>query len=118
MLLLQQKKDLGANDNNDEVDGPRAIETIGGNPSTLALPNQGQMIHAIVARPDGLVREVKEKKVVSREEIDERIETEDIQILGDFSDEVSHYIELYASLLLCSNCSILFINFIMFITIF
>lgn len=73
---------------NDEVDGPRAIETTG-NPSTLALPNQGQMIHAIVARPDGLVREVKEKKVVSREEIDERVETEDIQILGDFSDEVS-----------------------------
>lgn len=40
-------------------------------------------------RPDGLVRETKTKKVVSREEVEERTETEDVKHLGDFSDEVS-----------------------------
>ncbi|GAB0097062.1 zinc finger CCCH domain-containing protein 13 isoform X1 [Sergentomyia squamirostris] len=36
----------------------------------------------------GVVREVKEKKIVSREEKEELLETEDVQHLGDFSDEV------------------------------
>lgn len=40
-------------------------------------------------RNDGLVREMNTKKVVSREEIQERTETEDVKHLGDFSDEVS-----------------------------
>jgi hypothetical protein len=42
-----------------------------------------------VANPDGVVREVKEKKVMSREETDEVKEMEEIQHLGDISDEVS-----------------------------
>lgn len=42
----------------------------------------------LAPRADGLVREMKTKKVVSREEIQERTETEDVKHLGDFSDEV------------------------------
>lgn len=37
----------------------------------------------------GVVKEVKERTVKSREEKEERLETEDIQHLGDISDEVS-----------------------------
>lgn len=43
----------------------------------------------VVPNPDGVVREVNEKKVISREETEEVKETEDIQHLGDISDEVS-----------------------------
>lgn len=49
------------------------------------------LVRAVVSRPDGLVRETKTKTVVSREEIDERLETEDVKFLGDFSDEVSFF---------------------------
>lgn len=38
--------------------------------------------------PDGVVREVKEKRVISREETEETKEMEDIQHLGDITDEV------------------------------
>lgn len=78
-----QRRKLG----DDAVDGPEAIENA---PIDGALANvSGGLIRAIVSRPDGLVKEVKTKTVVSREEIDERLETEDVKILGDFSDEVS-----------------------------
>ncbi|XP_049817133.1 serine/arginine repetitive matrix protein 2 isoform X2 [Aethina tumida] len=40
-----------------------------------------------VANPDGVVREVKERRVVSREETEEVKETEDVQHLGDITDE-------------------------------
>lgn len=43
----------------------------------------------VVPNPDGVVREVKEKRVVSREETEEVKEVEDVQHLGDISDEVS-----------------------------
>lgn len=44
----------------------------------------------LVPRPkDGLVREVKTNKIVSREQTDELVETEAVRHLGDFSDEVS-----------------------------
>lgn len=50
----------------------------------------GKPITKLVPRPaDGLVRETNEKRVVSREEIKERTEVEDVAYLGDFSDEVS-----------------------------
>jgi hypothetical protein len=39
--------------------------------------------------PGGLVKEVKERKVKSREKREERTETEDVQHLGDLTDEVS-----------------------------
>ena len=83
----------------DAVDGPEPIEgktsRSSGSPVQMVATTSTrkssptQMVHAIVARPDGLVREIKEKKVVSREETEERLETEDIKHLGDFSDEVS-----------------------------
>lgn len=71
----------------DAVDGPEAIENAP-IPGALANVSSG-LVRAVVSRPDGLVREVKTKTVVSREEIDERLETEDVKFLGDFSDEVS-----------------------------
>ncbi|XP_065155218.1 uncharacterized protein chas isoform X3 [Atheta coriaria] len=40
-----------------------------------------------VANPDGVVREVKERRVISREETEEVKETEDVQHLGDITDE-------------------------------
>lgn len=40
---------------------------------------------------DGIVREVKEKRVVSREETEEIKEVEDIQHYGDITDEVSNF---------------------------
>lgn len=50
----------------------------------------GKPVTKLVPRPvDGLVRETNEKRVVSREEIKERVEVEDVAHLGDFSDEVS-----------------------------
>jgi hypothetical protein len=36
-----------------------------------------------------MVKEVKERKVKSREKREERVETEDVQHLGDLTDEVS-----------------------------
>lgn len=41
-----------------------------------------------VPNPDGIVREVKEKRVISREETEEVKETEDVQHFGDITDEV------------------------------
>lgn len=81
-----QRRKLG----DDAVDGPAAIENA---PMHGALANvSGGLVRAVVSRPDGLVKEVKTKTVVSREEIDERLETEDVKILGDFSDEVSRHL--------------------------
>lgn len=39
---------------------------------------------------DGLFKEVREKNVRSREEKEERLETEDVQHFGDISDDVSN----------------------------
>lgn len=50
-------------------------------------PKEGWMS---VPNPDGVVREVKERRVVSREETEERRETEDIKHLGDITDEVNY----------------------------
>lgn len=45
----------------------------------------------MASRADGLVREMKTQKVISREEIQERTETEDVKHFGDFTDEVSTF---------------------------
>lgn len=66
--------------------GSAGIDSVDGAVVVTNLPN---MVHTIVARPDGLVREVKEQTVISREQVDELLETEDVRHLGDFSDEVS-----------------------------
>lgn len=81
----------------DDVDGPEAIEHfpsdedqtviefVGGNNKYGSRENANTVP---ASRVDGLVREMKTKKVISREEIQERTETEDVKHLGDFSDEV------------------------------
>lgn len=75
------------------MDGPEAIEHVGAPAATVGgglvshIPSG--FVQTKARRPDGLVREVKTNKVISREEIEERLETEDVQHLGDFSDEVS-----------------------------
>lgn len=43
------------------------------------------------SNPDGIVREVKERRVVSREETEEIKETEDVHHLGDITDEVRQH---------------------------
>lgn len=46
------------------------------------------------ARDDGLVREEKENRIVSREDTTQLTEIEDVKYFGDFSDAVSlfsHY---------------------------
>lgn len=63
-----------------------AIENAPTNNRLVSSNKESQV--ALASRPDGLVREVKEKQVVSREEVNELLETEDVQNFGDFSDEV------------------------------
>lgn len=56
----------------------------------LARKNSDVTETKLVPRPkDGLVREINDNVKVSREERKERVETEDIHYLGDFSDKVS-----------------------------
>lgn len=62
----------------DEVDHPLAVE--GGS-------KNGKRNWVVTTNPDGLVREVKEKRVLSREETEEIKETEDVQHFGDITDE-------------------------------
>lgn len=85
----EQRRNLGG----DEVDGPKALEHFPSDVEDRALielPENDKNGRTVLApRADGLVRESKTQKVVSREEIQERTEVEDVKHLGDFSDEVS-----------------------------
>ncbi|XP_031629629.1 uncharacterized protein LOC116344908 isoform X2 [Contarinia nasturtii] len=79
----------------DDVDGPKAIEHFPSDKDQTVIEYVGddskygidESAPTVLAPRDGLVREMKTKKVVSREEIQERTETEDVKHLGDFSDE-------------------------------
>lgn len=73
----------------DQTDAPLAVES----GDTNAIAEKSNWV--AVANPDGVVREVKERKVISREETEEVKETEDVQHLGDITDEVSHVITEY-----------------------
>lgn len=88
-LTNSQRRNLGG----DEVDGPKALENFPSdveNGALIELPESDKNARTVLTpRADGLVRESKTKKVVSREEIQERTEVEDVKHLGDFSDEVS-----------------------------
>ncbi|KAK9893099.1 hypothetical protein WA026_023772 [Henosepilachna vigintioctopunctata] len=64
----------------DETDGNLAVE--GDSGTAVSKRNW-----VVTSNPDGVVREVKEKRVLSREETEEVKETEDIQHLGDITDE-------------------------------
>lgn len=46
--------------------------------------------YVMAARDDGLVREEKNNRVVSREDTTKLTEIEDVRHFGDFSDAVSH----------------------------
>lgn len=51
--------------------------------------NKPKTISAIVARPDGLLKNIKEEVEVSREESKERTVHEERKHFGDFTDDVS-----------------------------
>ncbi|XP_055846479.1 uncharacterized protein LOC129912297 isoform X2 [Episyrphus balteatus] len=84
---LGSPKPLAIESGKDEVDNGTVNQLA--NPDDKQLDNfSGTVIQKFVPRPaDGLVREINEKRVVSREEIKDRLETEDVRHLGDFSDE-------------------------------
>lgn len=84
------------------MDGPKALEHFPSDRDQTIIEYVGNdcvdesALTVLAPRADGLVREMKTKKVISREEIQERTETEDVKHLGDFSDEVSrsHHVKL------------------------
>lgn len=75
------------------MDGPKAIDQfpsdVNNQQALVDFSDDREGDTVLAPRPDGLVRETKTKKVVTREEVNERTETEDVKHLGDFSDEVS-----------------------------
>lgn len=79
----------------DVVDGPKAVEFNQhevSSPKHNLLPmktNDNNLRTIEAERDDGLIREVKENRVVSREDTIELTEVEDVRHLGDFSDAVS-----------------------------
>lgn len=88
-----QRRNLGEPD---VIEGPKALLETTHKHNNKNNGNSGvdevdvTAVKQLVPRPkDGLVREVKENVTLSREEKNERIETEDVHHLGDFSDEVS-----------------------------
>lgn len=93
--ILRQRKTLGE-PTGDVVDGAAAIDfhkhgavTFDSSPKALQ-PSRFVM----AARDDGLVREEKENRVVSRDDTTQLTEVEDVKHFGDFSDAVSlfpHY---------------------------
>lgn len=75
-FFLSQLRKLG-DDENDQ----KALEE-------GASPDEDKAKWVSVPNPDGIVREVKERRVISREETEEHKETEDVQHYGDITDEV------------------------------
>lgn len=57
-------------------------------PGTELAKNDASETRLVPRPKDGLVREIIDNVKVSREERNERVETEDIHHLGDFSDKV------------------------------
>lgn len=108
-IFFSQRRKLGDDEDTDEVDGPKAIDQI---PTDAKHPiatdlndddNDKYDIKVLAPNADGLVREMKTQKVISREQVQERTETEDVKHFGDFTDEVSTFFFLlicYFSILL------------------
>lgn len=86
-----QKKTLGEPSTVINEDGlNNALEftkNVSGESSQIAKPAAK---YVMAARDDGLVREEKSNRVVSREDKTELTEIEDVKHFGDFSDAVSH----------------------------
>lgn len=123
-FYYQQRRHVGI----DDVDGPHAITDLPSHEQAIAeLANDSttKNVQTLGPRPDGLVRETKTKKVVSREEVEERTETEDVKHLGDFSDEVSAdfrvlfkemYIMSVVMIWTCTGYIIQYITYISYVT--
>lgn len=72
------------------VDGPAALQFNKHAVNSASSPKALQATKYVMgARDDGLVREEKENRVVSREDTTELTEVEDVKHYGDFSDAVS-----------------------------
>lgn len=73
------------------MDGPNAIQfnqnAVSSESSPQALQPKSNFV--ISARDDGLVREEKSNRIVSREDTTELTEIENVHHYGDFSDAVS-----------------------------
>ncbi|CRK92319.1 CLUMA_CG005904, isoform A [Clunio marinus] len=83
-----ERKTLG--EPTDVVDGPAALQFNKNALSFDSSPKHLQTTNLVMgARDDGLVREEKENRVVSRDDTTELTEVEDIKHFGDFSDAVS-----------------------------
>lgn len=78
-------------------DPQKAIDfTDSGANKCLALADNDVSETKLVPRPkDGLVREINDNVKVSREIRNERVETEDVHHLGDFSDKVCFYVIIF-----------------------
>lgn len=88
LFLYAQRKTLG--EPTDVVDGPNALEFNRNAIDSVSSPHELQTTkYVMAARDDGLVREEKENRVVSREDTTELTEVEDVKHYGDFSDAVS-----------------------------
>uniref|UniRef100_A0A1A9WAP7 Uncharacterized protein n=1 Tax=Glossina brevipalpis TaxID=37001 RepID=A0A1A9WAP7_9MUSC len=87
-LGLPVVKEQSATGRAQNKDALKMITDVGG--ELVKNDNSGgnKLIKKMVPTPaDGLVREINEKRVISHEERDDYLETEDVQHLGDFSDE-------------------------------
>lgn len=93
IFFHKQRKTLGE-PTGDVVDGPGALEF--GKYAIIAesSPKALQQRYVLAARDDGLVREEKENRIVSRDDTTELTEVEDIKHFGDFSDKVSETISI------------------------
>lgn len=86
-----QRKTLG-DPSTFNADGLKALEFTknavkAAESSQIAKPTK----YVMGARDDGLVREEKSNRVVSREDTTELTEIEDVRHLGEFSDAVSNF---------------------------
>ncbi|VEN62813.1 unnamed protein product, partial [Callosobruchus maculatus] len=68
----------------DELDSS-VLDALEDVPDGTTLAKRSNAVQ-LVTNPEGIVREVKERRVVSREETEEVKETEDVQHLGDITD--------------------------------
>lgn len=84
--LQHRKLDDPPGSDVDAVDGAQA--QIEGAPGVVSEDLVAKTKWVPVANPDGKVREIKEKRVLTHEETDEIKETEERQHYGDITDEV------------------------------
>lgn len=92
-----EKKTVPPTGSHDVIDGPESLEFTSrklseSSPRENLIPfstNDSINRSYVASRDDGLIREIKENRVVSREDTIKLTEVEDVNHLGDFSDAVS-----------------------------